>query len=106
MLLDYVQLQSHGGFAQILAGHDEGPTHVAVLYQTLGVRQFRFFGIAYSKSDSRIRNWNDNICLNIALCERLTNFAPHLVDQRSVQYRIRAGEVDILEHTVRRHGLF
>src|ERR1700694_924792 len=107
-IAERVELQLDADVAQALVRLDEGARDVAALDQALAVRDTARLGEADGGGRPRIRERDDDVGFGGGLAGQ---FAPHvatrLVERLPLQVRVRAREVNELEHahrfTWRRH---
>ena len=101
MLLYGIQLDSNGILAHLLSRHDEGSAHIPVLYQTFAERNARTLRVAGCMRRSRIGDGRDDIGIDGRLkMKRVSDTPSHVVDELTVNNRVRTCKIDILKDTV------
>ena len=108
-----VQLLPHRLLAQLLPRHDEGAADIAVLHKTLAVFHAKARRQLNRRAAAGVRDGDDDVNImrrpvaQNALGELLAHAQARLVHIDSVDGRIRAGEIDVLEnarHAARAFG--
>ena len=93
-----VELLAHSQVTQVLLGFDEGPADVAVLDQSVAVRDARLVGVADGGGDGGVRDSDDEVCFHRVFPGQLgAHVLSDGVNQGVVHHTVRAGEVDQLE---------
>src|SRR3989344_650925 len=109
--VDGVQLLAHRLLAFRLAGHDEGAADIAVLDETLTVRQGEFVRHLQGGGARGIRDRNHDVNINVRpdaldlVGQAFAHAQPRLVHVDAVYHRVGTGHVHELEDARRVHRL-
>mmetsp|Transcript_59251 Transcript_59251/g.139740 ORF Transcript_59251/g.139740 Transcript_59251/m.139740 type:complete len:404 (-) Transcript_59251:1158-2369(-) len=101
---DGIELLAHALLAGALPRHDEGAADVAVLDEAFAVGLADAVGQLHGRRAAAFRDRDDDVDLvgrhggDDALRQRLAHVQACLIDRDAVHHRVRAGQVDELEH--------
>ena len=101
-MLNRIQLKADAEVANALLGLNECASYVVIANESKAERDAAFIGVADGRGNSRIGNWNHEVCNYRSLpgkfaSERLAA----LLHRTAKDYAIRTREVDMLEDTAR-----
>ncbi len=98
---DRVHLEPDRRLSHHLVRHDKGPADVPILEKTLTIGNSRTLVKTYGRSDPRIGNWSDHVCIGRVLVgQGGSNLHPDVVDQSSVHDAVRSCEINVLKNAM------
>ena len=98
-LAERVELHAQAVLAELLAGLDEGPGHVAVLDQPVVARDARRLRVAGRRGVARVGHGDHHVGVHGRLApEDLSHLATRHLCAVALEDRVGAREVDVLEH--------
>ena len=103
--VDRIEFLANRLFARLLSRHDEGPSDIAVLDETLGEADVEFMGQAHRRRPAGVRDRDNDIDLvptehALGLARQpLAHAQARLVHEDVIDDRVRPCEIDELEDT-------